>query len=111
VLQPEKRDIQNTMALGGVQACEVLKASAIVMYTNSGATARLVSAYRPQKPIIAFVPNAQVQRTLSFCWGVHAIVLQAPDSTSNLLRDMNNCLLDLDEYKVGDRVIVLTKIP
>lgn len=111
VLQPEKRDIQNTMALGGVQACEVLKASAIVMYTNSGATARLVSAYRPQKPIIAFVPNAQVQRTLSFCWGVHAIVLKAPDSTSNLLRDMNNCLLDLDEYKVGDRVIVLTKIP
>lgn len=111
VLQQEKRDIQNTMSLGAVQACEILKASAIVMFTNSGLTARLVSAYRPQKPIIAFVPNAQVQRTLCFCWGVHPLILKAPERTSELLQIINDHLLNLDGFKVGDRVIVLTKIP
>lgn len=111
VLEHEKRDIQNTMALGAVQACEVLKANAIVMFTNSGLTARLVSAYRPQKPIIAFVPDMNVQRTLAFCWGVRAFVLRSPESTSELLRDINNKLLSLEEFKIGDRIIVLTKIP
>ena len=111
VLQQEKRDIQNTMALGAVQACEILKASAIVMFTNSGTTARMVSSYRPQKPIIAFVPNMEVQRTLSFCWGVQAFILKTPEFTTQLIRDINNRLLEMDGYKIGDRIIVLTKIP
>lgn len=111
VLQQEKRDIQNTMALGAVQACEILKASAIVMFSQSGATARMVSAYRPQKPIIAFVPNALVQRTLTFSWGVRAFVLKAPHSTSMLLKAINDHLMALGMFKVGERIIVLTKIP
>lgn len=111
ILQQEKRDVQNTMSLGAVQACEILKASAIVMFSQSGATAKMVSAYRPKKPIIAFVPNIMVQRALSFCWGVVAFVLKAPDRTSSLLREINNYLLSLDYFKAGDRIIVLTKIP
>jgi pyruvate kinase len=111
VFHPEKRDIQNTMALGGVQACDVLKAAGVVMYSNSGATARMVSAYRPQKPIIAFVPDAQVQRTLSFWWGVRAFVLKAPERTSELLRNINKKIMSMDEFKAGERIIVLTKIP
>lgn len=111
VLQQEKRDIQNTMALSAVQACEMLKASSIAMYSNSGTTARLVSAYRPQKPIIAFVPNAHVQRTLSLCWGVEAFILKAPERTSDLLRDINDLLMQMPQFKADDRIIVLTKIP
>ncbi len=111
VLQQEKRDIQNTMSLGAVQACEVLKASAIVMFSNSGATARMVSAYRPQKPIIAFVPDASVQRTLAFCWGVRAFVLKAPERSFDLLKNINSQLLEMGEFQPGERVIVLTKIP
>ncbi len=111
VLQQEKRDIQNTMSLGAVQACEFLKASAIVMFSNSGATARMVSAYRPQKPIIAFVPDVHVQRTLSFCWGVRAFVLKAPERTFDFLKNLNRHLLEMEEFQPGERIIVLTKIP
>ncbi len=111
VSQQEKRDIKNTMSLGAVQACETLKASAIAMFSNSGLTARLVSAYRPQKPIIAFVPNAEVQRMLSFCWGVRAFILKPPELTLEFLREMNDRLLEMGEFRVGDRIIVLTKIP
>ncbi len=81
------------------------------MFSNSGATARMVSAYRPQKPIIAFVPDAQVQRTLSFWWGVRAFVLKAQKRTSDLLRNINKQIMSMGEFKAGERVIVLTKIP
>lgn len=109
--QQEKREIQNTMCLSAVQACETLKASAIVMFTASGVTARMVSAYRPQKPIIAFVPDATIQRSLSFFWGVRAFVLKAPERTSDLLRGINKKLMSMEELKSGERVILLTKIP
>lgn len=111
VFQQEKRDIQNMMALSAVQACEMMRASAIVMFSNSGATARMVSAYRPQKPIIAFVPDASVQRALSLCWGVSAFVLKAPKGTSSLLNDINELMMKMPGFKVDDRIIVLTKIP
>lgn len=111
VLQHEKRDIQNNMCLNAVQACETLKASAIVMFSASGTTARMVSAYRPQKPIIAFVPDIQVQRYLSFFWGVRAFVLKAPERTSDLLRNINKKLMSMGEFKAGERVILLTKMP
>lgn len=111
ISQAEKRDIQNTMSFSAVQACEMLKASVIAMYTNSGATARMVSAYRPKKPIIAFVPDESVQRALSLCWGVTAFILKAPERTFDLFRDINDHLLLLPEFNVDDRVIILTKIP
>lgn len=107
----DQKDIQNTMALGAVQACAVLKASAVVMFTNTGAIARMVSAYRPQKPIIAFVPNAEIQRSLSFCWGVRAMILEAPDHTSQLLKLINDRLIATGDFEIGERVVVLTKIP
>lgn len=111
VLQQEKRDIQNAMALSAVQACEMVRGHAIVMFSNSGMTARMVSAYRPQKPIIAFVPDVSVQRALSLCWGVSAFILKAPERTSDLLRDINARLMAMPGFKVDDRIIVLTKIP
>jgi len=111
VLQPEKRDIQNIMCLNAVHACEMLKASAIVMFSTSGATARMVSAYRPQKPIIAFVPDATIERSLAFFWGVRAFVLRAPERTSDLLRSINKKLMSMGEFKAGERVILLSKMP
>ena len=48
----------------GLTARDV-NAAAIVTVSESGTTARLVSKYRPQQPIIACVMREQVQRQLS----------------------------------------------
>src|SRR5207253_1737412 len=45
-------------------------ASLIVVFTLSGTTARLLSHYRPEVPIVAFSPNQEVRRRLSLLWGV-----------------------------------------
>ena len=47
-----------------------VNASAIVTVSESGNTARLLSKYRPQQPIIACVMKEQVQRQLSLSWGI-----------------------------------------
>ena len=50
------------------------KVSAIVVYTESGSTAKRVSRYRPESMIIAATPNEPVTRSLALNWGVKGVV-------------------------------------
>ena len=52
-----------------------VNASAIVTVSESGNTARLLSKYRPEQPIIAFVMRPQVQRQLSLSWGITPLLM------------------------------------
>src|SRR4029434_827276 len=47
-----------------------LKARAIVAFTQSGFSARLISQERPDVPIVALTPFIEVQRRLALCGGV-----------------------------------------
>lgn len=51
-------------------AASVIKASAMVSFSETGATARLLSKQRPTAPIIAFTPFEPVQRRMALYWGV-----------------------------------------
>lgn len=58
-------------------------ADAIVVFTRTGQTARLVSKFRPFVPIIAFTPSDSVKRRLALLYGVHAHQLEfnGPEET------------------------------
>src|SRR6266446_8962242 len=51
-------------------AGHALGARAIVAFTESGASARLISQARPDVPIIALTPFVEVRRRLALSWGV-----------------------------------------
>ena len=50
---------------------------AIVVFTASGSSARLVARYRPPVPIFAFTGSDAVARQLSLIYGIRAVL--APD--------------------------------
>jgi len=57
----------------GFAACDlasVLQAAAIVAPTETGFTARQISKFRPQAPIVAASPNPHIVSRLSIVWGV-----------------------------------------
>ncbi len=64
--------VADATAAGAVQMAERLGASAIVCFTTSGRTARLVAHQRPNRPILALTPHLAVARALTMVWGVHA---------------------------------------
>ena len=49
-------------------AAHALDARAIVAFTQSGFSARLISHQRPDVPIIAFTPSVEVRRRLALSW-------------------------------------------
>lgn len=106
-----KQRFQNAISLAAVRVSQELKASAIVIYTTSGNTARLLADYRPQTPIIAYVPNLQEQRRLCFTWGVEAEIMPRPENTEALLQSLNDKLVQSQRFAPGETVVVLLKVP
>ncbi|MGC2800542.1 MAG: pyruvate kinase [Candidatus Acidiferrum sp.] len=66
----EKLKVAETVAELVCHASHELRMKLIAVFTHSGFTARLVSCYRPDAPIIAFSPEADTRRRMALIWGV-----------------------------------------
>jgi pyruvate kinase len=65
--------IAETICESAAHAAEDLDVSAIAVFTESGATARQLSKYRPKPPIYALSSIDSVIHRMGMLWGVHAI--------------------------------------
>ena len=85
--------------------------AAIVVFTATGSSARLVSRYRPPVCIYAITPRENIGRQLMINYGVHPV--QAPDvaSTDEMLAQMDRLLTERGYLKAGDAVVFLAGQP
>jgi pyruvate kinase len=67
------QDVADSVAQGAVGAVYRLGLKALVVPTNSGRTARLVSAHRPDVPVLAISPYIETVRRLNLLFGVTAV--------------------------------------
>eukprot|EP00590_Aulacoseira_subarctica_P002404 CAMPEP_0172424910 /NCGR_PEP_ID=MMETSP1064-20121228/28795_1 /TAXON_ID=202472 /ORGANISM="Aulacoseira subarctica , Strain CCAP 1002/5" /LENGTH=596 /DNA_ID=CAMNT_0013167355 /DNA_START=27 /DNA_END=1817 /DNA_ORIENTATION=+ len=72
--RPGKKNYLVSIAKACVTAAEEQNAAAIIVLTKHGTLGRLISAFRPKMPIIAFCPNDIVGRRLMIFRGVHPVV-------------------------------------
>ena len=70
-----KISVSDATAHAACLTAKDVNAAAIVTVSESGTTARLLSKYRPQQPIIACVMKEQVQRQLSLSWGITSLMM------------------------------------
>lgn len=80
--------------------------TAIVAFTQSGYTARLVSKDRPPVPIIAFTPEPSIARRLSLYWGVKPYICPPFDRLDELTDYMCAALIENGLCGVGQRVVM-----
>src|SRR3954447_11679288 len=66
-------DSADSVAQSAVGAVYRLGLKALVVPTNSGRTARLVSAHRPEVPVLAISPRIETVRRLNLLFGVTAV--------------------------------------
>ncbi|AUT03387.1 pyruvate kinase [Nostoc sp. CENA543] len=80
-LRDNRRSIPNAISQAVGQIAEQLGAAAIMTLTQTGATARNVSKFRPHTPILAVTPHVNVARQLQMVWGVKPLlVLELPSA-------------------------------
>ena len=67
------QDVADSVAQSAVGAVYRLGLKALVVPTTSGRTARLVSAHRPNVPVLAISPRIETVRRLNLLFGVTAV--------------------------------------
>jgi pyruvate kinase len=93
------------------RAAKYLGAAGIVVFTASGATARLISRFRPPTPIYAFTPKEEVARQLALIYGVVPIVAPPTSSTDEMIRQMDTELQQHGYIKPNDEVVFVSGQP
>jgi pyruvate kinase len=84
---------------------------AITCYTETGRTARLLSAERPLTPIYAFMPDERVRRVNTLNWGVIPLDAAQPGDTDEMIALMDEGLRRRDLVAPGDLVVMAASSP
>ena len=85
--------------------------SAIIAFSNSGRSAKLVSTMRPSVKIITISPNVNVSRQTSLLWGVESVNSKDPQGWKDMMNISKEIIRRDNSIKKGDFVIITAGLP
>jgi pyruvate kinase len=109
--RPEVYGFSEAVAEAACQAARRLHARAIVAFTQSGFTARLISQDRPDVPIVALTPFPQVQRRLGLFWGVSSRLVRKVENTDEMIEEVEATLLGDGTVRSHDVLVIISGAP
>ena len=104
-------DVTEAIGEAAAKLASDLKVSAIITCTFGGTTARLVSKYRPEAPIIAAASCDETSRRLALSWGVDPIFVEMAKDTDGLIQNAVEASIDAKLVKKGDMVLIIAGVP
>ncbi len=108
----ESDEFTDALAGAANYAAEQLDAKYLVVFTQTGFAARLMSKFRPKVPIIALTPSSWVARRMNLLWGVQPFVLKdAGEYHEQIVDRVDDYLLAKDIARPGDRLVLLMGSP
>ena len=104
----EEGSFTQAVAFAANAACTEVGAKAVVVFSESGDTARVMSKIRPISPIIAFTPRERTWRRLSLVWGVQPFLIKYGENTDEMICRGEAALLDNGLAALGDTIVILS---
>jgi len=101
----------SSIALAAVQTAYHVQAKAIFSFTNSGLSARCLSQFRPQLPILALSSNPKTYHQLALSWGVVPVDPYPASSMQEAFAHVCQFALEKGIVSRGDLVIVTAGEP
>src|SRR5215210_2436888 len=108
---PQANNQYQAIAFGAVGGVYQLGLKCIVCPTNTGTTARLISAYRPKAPVLALSPRPDIVRRCQLLWGVQARLHEEPQETLDLIETCADAAKDAGLAKPGDKIGITAGLP
>ena len=99
------------LAHAAYQTARAASVAAIVVFTRTGASAKLISRFRPPVPIYAFTSSEEVARQLSVVFGTKPVLAPDVHSTDEMLGQVEAMLLERKWLKSGDVVVFVAGQP
>ncbi len=105
-------NVSTAISHATVAAAMDLGATAILTVTKTGSTARMISRYRPECPVISCTTSETAMRQLNMSWGV--IPLMAEEmitNTDDLIHHAVHRACEAGLLKNGDLVVITAGVP
>lgn len=104
-------DVTNAISHATCTTAHDLKATAIIALTSGGKTARMLSRFRPNCPIIAPTISAKTRRQLSLSWGVVPVMSEIRTNSDELFDHAIKCAEKTGLIKTGDLTVMTGGTP
>jgi pyruvate kinase len=102
-----RNPVQRFLSQGAYEATKKLPIKAIVTMTRWGATARLVSSYRPRVPIYTMCTREQTKRQLALQYGIYPSYVEKREQHSELIYETMSQLLYHGQLEEDDLVLII----
>ena len=106
---PETRG--GIIAMAAVDVAARSGARFIVAFTQSGSSARWLALQRNDIPVIAFTPLDSTRSQLAMSWGVETFKTVEVEHTDEMVRQVDEQLLETGRVVEGDTVIIIAGSP
>lgn len=101
----------NAIANAAMTAARAMKLKTIVVVSDSGGAARLVSEYRPEGNIVCLTTNDTTFRRLALVWGVTPVMIGPAATTEELIDRVEGTLIERNLASPGENVLITMAVP
>jgi pyruvate kinase len=95
---------------GAVAAALSLRVTRVVVYSQSGLTARLIARCRLPMPVVAVTNSINTYRQLNLCYGVVPLWLPEVSNLHELLCEMDRLVVSQQWGGPGDMIVVVSAL-
>lgn len=107
----ERTDVTSAISHATCTTAHDLGAVAILTVSKTGQTARMISKYRPECPIICGTTDPKVRRQMNLSWGVKPIMVEEKDNTDELFTHVVDVAQELGLIQNGDLTVITAGVP
>jgi pyruvate kinase len=90
---------------------ETLPIAAVVVFTDSGSSARRVARERPKTPLMVLTPSIRTARRATLLWGAHAVTTRDIGSFEEMVAKGKRMALRHGIGEAGARLIIVAGVP
>lgn len=106
--EPDPHDmITHAVASSAVNILHRTDAKCIVVFSQSGGTAKQVSKQRPSRPVYAFTASKDTYHRLPLLWGVSPMYIADIEDAPRLIAASQNLLINRDAFQKGDLIVIV----
>jgi pyruvate kinase len=108
---PERPTVQAAVAHAAARTARELGARALVAFTRTGSTARVLASHREPVPLFAFTSDPAVRGQLSVVWGVETFVVPDVRTTDEMVQQVTRAMVEVGRGEPGDLVVMVAGTP
>jgi pyruvate kinase len=102
---------EQAIAAAATSAVRSLGAPALIVFTKSGFSARIIASHRPNVPILVLTDQERTYRQLALVWGVVPCLVQHCATYQDMVSLALHQVREHGLAREGDRVVVTAGVP